>query len=69
MAQRKIVITELGEEMQCSRCSEYWPADEEFWYREGARGFHAWCKACYREWRRANDKKKAAKAAEVRAAA
>jgi len=69
MAQREIVITELGTEMKCGRCNEYWPADKEFWYQEGARGFHSWCKAWYGEWRKANDRKKAAKAAEVKVAA
>lgn len=69
MAQRVAIVTELGRELKCNRCGDFWPADEEFWYREGARGFHSWCKACYREWRKTNDRKKAAKAEEARAAA
>lgn len=40
------IETELGTEIQCSRCNDFWPADREFFYT--ARGkLHPWCKACY----------------------
>ncbi|MCF7770488.1 MAG: hypothetical protein E2602_14360 [Achromobacter sp.] len=40
------IETELGTEIQCSRCKDFWPADREFFYT--ARGkLHPWCKACY----------------------
>jgi hypothetical protein len=35
----------LGREKRCSRCGEWWPADTEFFNRQGA-GLHCWCKAC-----------------------
>lgn len=42
--------TELGTELLCTRCGEYWPADREFWFM--TRGDpHSWCKACYVEYR------------------
>ncbi len=38
--------TELGKEARCSRCGEFWPCDEEFFFmRLGVP--HSWCKACY----------------------
>lgn len=47
--------TELGQEKFCRRCSEWWPADREFWYpsRDGVLGLFYCCKACYAE----NDKR------------
>ncbi len=40
------IETELGTEIQCSRCKDFWPADREFFYT--ARGkLHPWCKASY----------------------
>ncbi|MFY3625478.1 hypothetical protein ACOTFH_02540 [Achromobacter xylosoxidans] len=43
---RPKIETELGTEIQCSRCKDFWPADREFFYT--ARGkLHPWCKACY----------------------
>ncbi|WP_336726234.1 hypothetical protein [Achromobacter ruhlandii] len=43
---RPKIETELGTEIQCSRCKDFWPADGEFFYT--ARGkLHTWCKACY----------------------
>jgi recombinational DNA repair protein (RecF pathway) len=39
--------TELGEEIQCAKCKEFWPADVEFFYFSHGRP-HSWCKACYR---------------------
>ena len=38
----------VGREKQCSRCGEWWPADTEFFYRNGA-GLHSYCKACVLE--------------------
>jgi len=47
---------ELGRECRCSRCREWWPADEEFFYiHNGAP--HCYCKACYIEQRLATDPK------------
>ena len=43
---RPKIETELGTEILCSRCKDFWPADGEFFYT--ARGkLHPWCKACY----------------------
>lgn len=56
MAKREVIVTELGREMKCNRCGEFWPADQEFWYREGKKGLSCWCIACYREWRNARKK-------------
>jgi hypothetical protein len=38
--------TELGEEVQCAKCLEFWPADVEFFYFNAGKP-HSWCKACY----------------------
>ena len=43
--------TELGEEVQCAKCRDFWPADSEFFYFSGGRP-HSWCIDCYR-----NDRK------------
>lgn len=43
---RATVITELGEEIQCVMCSEFWPRDPEFFYYSKGKP-HSWCKACY----------------------
>jgi hypothetical protein len=65
MEYRKAITTELGRELLCNRCKEFWPADKEFWYSH-----HSWCKACYLEWRAERTKqKKAAKAEKVSVAA
>ena len=40
--------TELGIEKQCSKCKEYWPKDEEFFYRKNGYVVSP-CKACYDE--------------------
>lgn len=45
---RASIQTELGLEIQCSKCRDYWPADPEFFYPgKDQFGFHSWCKACY----------------------
>ena len=43
---RECAVTDLGTEIRCTRCGEFWPADEEFFYRH-AGGWHSYCKACY----------------------
>jgi hypothetical protein len=49
---RKIMITELGREIECAKCHEFWPATKEFYHF--LRGNpHSWCKACYAEWKKA----------------
>ncbi len=45
---RKKILTELGLEILCCKCNEYWPASIEFFYRKGG-GWHSYCKACYSE--------------------
>lgn len=40
-------ITELGEEKRCTLCGDFWPADEEFFYRRADSGrLTSWCRAC-----------------------
>ena len=59
--QDKTRVTELGTEKHCSRCDEWWPADLEFFFSDPKRrdGLFYCCKACYREWFRANKEAKA----------
>ena len=39
--------TELGTELRCACCGEFWPEDPDFFFF--AKGVpHSWCKACYR---------------------
>jgi hypothetical protein len=45
-ASRSQIETELGTEIKCASCGEFWPADPEFFYFSGGRP-HSWCKACY----------------------
>ena len=40
--------TELGLELRCARCREYWPADPEFFHKKGE-GFHSYCRVCVTE--------------------
>lgn len=46
---RESIHTELGEELECTRCREFWPADDEFFSRtsDNRDGFKSWCKACF----------------------
>ncbi|NYT81392.1 hypothetical protein H0A70_07805 [Alcaligenaceae bacterium] len=37
--------TEIGEEIQCAKCKEFWPADDEFFFARPG-GWRSWCKAC-----------------------
>jgi len=47
------IYTELGHEKLCPLCGEYYPLDEDFFYKNGfKRGVQQWtgrCKACYIE--------------------
>lgn len=43
---RAVVESELGTEIQCAQCKDFWPADPEFFYFTKGRA-HSWCKACY----------------------
>lgn len=43
---RKTIETDLGTEVQCTKCEEFWPCDPEFFFFSGGRP-HSWCKACY----------------------
>ena len=52
---RPRIETELGTEIKCSKCGEFWPEDNEFFFYSGGKP-HSWCKACYR-----NDPKMVAK--------
>ena len=44
---RPVRMTEIGEEIQCAKCLEFWPADGEFFYKEKGK-WHRLCKDCYR---------------------
>lgn len=46
---------ELGLLRWCSLCQEYWPADLEFFYQNGAKGLHTYCKACAGDWKRIHE--------------
>ena len=37
---------ELGRLRYCAGCSEWWPLDGDFWYREPRRPFALHCRAC-----------------------
>ena len=37
---------ELGRLRYCRLCDEYWPADEEFFFKNGPKKLHGYCKAC-----------------------
>lgn len=45
-------------ERQCSRCHEWWPADQEFFYSSKRNGLHSWCKACVLEVKAVSRRKK-----------
>jgi hypothetical protein len=45
--EREYRQTELGLEVKCSCCGEFWPADKEFFFFHDGKP-HSWCKACYR---------------------
>jgi hypothetical protein len=52
---RPRIDTELGTEILCSKCLEYWPEDKEFFFFSQGKA-HSWCKDCY-----CNDPKMVAK--------
>ena len=35
-------------EKRCSKCGDWWPADSEFFHRNG-KSLSSWCKACCSE--------------------
>lgn len=43
------IHTELGLEKRCPCCHDYYPYDNEFFYRNGINKYTAQCKACYIE--------------------
>lgn len=43
---RPTIETELGEEIRCSNCAEFWPADREFFFFSNGSPVYI-CKACY----------------------
>lgn len=49
--QPKLRQTEYGPERRCSKCGEYWPADDEFFHRCRT-GLASACKACTAESRK-----------------
>lgn len=54
---RASIQTELGIEIQCSQCKEFWPADGDFFFL--SRGVpHSWCKACYQNHPKAAERKR-----------
>ena len=63
MAQVKERVIDGEKERLCTGCNEWWPADEEFFYRDGGRGLSSQCKACYLEKKYA--KRKLQKSADV----
>lgn len=55
-----VTVTELGTERRCSICGDWWPLDEEFYYRQrnGYGGFQSICKACKATRRGSGDSRK-----------
>ena len=47
------INTELGKEKRCGNCNEYFPFDEEFFYKNGFKKhkqqWSSFCIACYIE--------------------
>lgn len=54
---RSTIQTDIGTEVLCSKCNEFWPADLEFFYFCKGRP-HSWCKACYLADEKVIEKKK-----------
>lgn len=42
---RQSIQTELGEEVLCTKCRDYWPKDPEFFFFSNGKP-HSWCKDC-----------------------
>jgi hypothetical protein len=56
----KMIFTDIGREVWCSKCREYWPADTEFFYsnkKYQIGSLHEWCKSCCQAWKRAKKEK------------
>lgn len=48
-----IRVNELGEvEKRCTKCGEWLPADNEFFFYEKKPVLNSWCKACMLEYRK-----------------
>jgi hypothetical protein len=61
------IDVELGPVKRCPRCTEWWPADKEFFYASHTRsGLQAWCKTCWHEYMD-NPERKAHRAAYAKA--
>jgi len=45
--------TPEGTERRCSRCTEWWPADGEFFNKGQGNTLQSWCRACMSEARKA----------------
>lgn len=43
---RLTIESELGKEIQCAKCKEFWPLDSDFFFITRGKP-HSWCKACY----------------------
>ena len=60
----KRIETELGIEKLCPKCQEFYPVDDEFFYRRkgtdrnGHQNYISLCKACYEEKYSYRNKKK-----------
>lgn len=48
---RECIETELGKEVRCASCKNFWPADSEFFFLDRGR-LRARCRACEKEERR-----------------
>lgn len=46
----------LGLQKLCTRCTEWWPLDKEFFHpqKNGVDGFQRWCRACMLEYWKEN---------------
>jgi hypothetical protein len=49
LAKGRYLYTDLGLEMKCNTCDEYYPADTEFFFPQPNHtgGLHGYCKDCY----------------------
>ncbi|MNV89698.1 hypothetical protein D3C71_1840140 [compost metagenome] len=45
---RKSMETELGREVQCAACKNFWPADGEFFFMDRGR-LRSRCRACEKD--------------------
>lgn len=54
ISKRLFIISDIGLEIQCSKCKDMWPATTEFFFKTkkgGVFGFMHWCRACFKEYR------------------